>query len=143
MSCPHLSRRALGSVTLTAAAGGTLAACGPDDEGFGTRTRVSASEDEIPLTEVPENTTTLVNFGGQQPYVALVRGSGDEVTAMSGYCTHQGCALALTEDGVELDCPCHGSAFDATTGDVLSGPASVALSPVEIEVTDDSVRRVR
>jgi hypothetical protein len=120
MSCPHLSRRALGSVTLTAAAGGTLAACGPDDEGFGTRTRVSASDDEIPLTEVPENTTTLVNFGGQQPYVALVRGSGDE-----------------------LDCPCHGSAFDATTGDVLSGPASVALSPVEIEVTDDSVRRVR
>ncbi len=54
---------------------------------------------------------------GEQPFVLLVRSAGDDLTAYSGYCTHNGCALAQKE--AELDCPCHGSRFDAANGEVL------------------------
>src|SRR5699024_3462998 len=75
---------------------------------------------EVALEEIPENTSALVNFGGQEPFVLIVRGDGEDITAYSGYCTHNGCALR--QEDAELDCPCHGSRFDAETGDVLAGP---------------------
>lgn len=137
---PCLSRRhALGLLSVSAAGVGTLAACGPEDEGFGTAAPLPAEDGAIPLEDLPENATTLVNFGGQQPFVAIVRGTGEELTAFSGYCTHHGCAVQLAE--AELDCPCHGSRFDAATGDVLSGPATENLPGVEIVVEDGVVRR--
>ncbi|MBK0332294.1 Rieske (2Fe-2S) protein [Brachybacterium sp. MASK1Z-5] len=141
---PCLSRRrALGALALGTSATAGLAACGPDDEGFGNADPVQASDDAVALSEIPENATTLVNFGGQEPYVAIVRGSGGDVTALSGYCTHQGCALAVGHDGAELDCPCHGSRFDASSGDVLRGPAADPLPEVTVEVDGDTLKRVR
>jgi Rieske Fe-S protein len=69
--------------------------------------------------------------------VVLVR-SGDEVRAFSSTCTHQGCPVDGVSDGV-ITCPCHGSAFDAATGDVVTGPASRPLERVQVEVADGVV----
>ena len=69
--------------------------------------------------------------------VVLVR-SGDEVHAFSSTCTHQGCTVDGVTDGV-ITCPCHGSAFDAATGDVVTGPATRPLDPVQVEVADGVV----
>ena len=44
--------------------------------------------------------------------------------AFGDTCTHQGCSLA--EGNLEatiVTCPCHGSQFNVTTGDVVRGPA--------------------
>lgn len=132
-------RRALGLLSASAAGAGALASCAPEDQGFGTAGPLPAEDGAIALEELPENATTLVNFGGQRPFVAIVRGQGEELTAFSGYCTHHGCAVQLED--AELDCPCHGSRFDAATGAVLSGPAAEDLPPVEIVVEDGVVRR--
>ena len=140
MERPCLSRRHALLLPATAAGVGGLAACAPEDEGFGTAEPLRADDGAIPLSEVPENASTLVNFGGQQPFVLLVRGGGDEIAAYSGYCTHNGCALRQEEQ--ELDCPCHGSRFDAANGEVLAGPATRQLPTVEIVVEDDEIRRV-
>src|SRR5699024_1843097 len=88
----------------------------------------------------PENTSALVNRGGQEPFVLIVRGDGEDITAYSGYCTHNGCALR--QEDAELDCPCHGSRFDAETGEVLAGPATRQLPEVRVAVEGDVVRRV-
>ncbi len=140
MERPCLSRRrALLLPAVTAAGLGGLAACAPEDEGYGTAAPLRAEEGAIPLEEIPENASTLVNFGGQQPFVLLVRGAGEELTGYSGYCTHNGCALRQEE--AELDCPCHGSRFDATSGEVLVGPATRHLPEVPVVIEDGLVRR--
>ncbi|MDN5899083.1 MAG: Rieske (2Fe-2S) protein [Brachybacterium sp.] len=142
MERPCLSRRHALLIPATAAGLGGLAACGPEDEGFGTAEPLRADDGEIPLEEIPENASTLVNFGGQQPFVLIVRGTGDDLVAYSGYCTHNGCALRQEEEA-ELDCPCHGSRFDAETGEVLRGPATRQLPDVEVAGVYGTVRRVR
>lgn len=134
-------RHALGALGVGTGAVCGLAACGPDDKGFGDAAPVRATDDAIALSQVPENATTLVNFGGERPFVALVRGTGTDIRALSGYCTHQGCAVKKAGD--QLDCPCHGSSFDAGTGEVLAGPASSPLPEVAVTVDGDVVRRVR
>ncbi|PMC75484.1 MULTISPECIES: ubiquinol-cytochrome c reductase iron-sulfur subunit [unclassified Brachybacterium] len=140
MERPCLSRRHALLVPATAAAGvGALAACAPEDQGFGTNAPVRAEDGAVPLADIPENTSTLVNFGGQQPFVLVVRGEGEDVTAYSGYCTHNGCALREVED--QLDCPCHGSRFDATTGEVLVGPATRHLPEVAVRIEGDTLQR--
>ena len=139
MERPCLSRRHALLLPASAAGLGGLAACAPEDQGFGTAEPLRAEEGSIPLADVPENASTLVNFGGQQPFVLLVRATGEDVSAYSGYCTHNGCALRQEE--TELDCPCHGSRFDATSGEVLVGPATRHLPSVEIVVEGDQIRR--
>src|SRR5512133_2392838 len=46
--------------------------------------------------------------------------AGETVYALSLVCTHLGCTLTASADG--LACPCHGSRF-GLTGRVLHGPA--------------------
>lgn len=141
MERPCLSRRHALLLPAAGAGLGGLAACAPEDEGFGTAEPLRAEDGAVPLAEIPENTSTLVNFGGQQPFVLIVRGSGEDLAAYSGYCTHNGCALR--QEQAELDCPCHGSRFDAATGEVLVGPATRSLPEVEVVVDGDTLRRTR
>lgn len=136
---PCLSRRLALLLPASAAGLGTLAACGPEGEGSDTPEPVRAEDGSVSLDEVPENASTLVNFGGQMPFVLLVRGSGEDIAAYSGYCTHNGCALSQVQE--ELDCPCHGSKFDASTGEVLAGPATRHLPEVDVIVENGAVRR--
>jgi Rieske Fe-S protein len=72
------------------------------------------------------------------PAVVLTRAQGDEVHAFSAVCTHQGCTVNKVAGGT-IDCPCHGSKFDAATGAVVSGPATSKLPSVAVTVRDGGV----
>jgi nitrite reductase/ring-hydroxylating ferredoxin subunit len=53
---------------------------------------------------------------------------GGELHAFDDTCTHMACSLAKGKlDGTTVTCPCHGSQFDVTTGEVLRGPAQQAV----------------
>jgi glycine/D-amino acid oxidase-like deaminating enzyme/nitrite reductase/ring-hydroxylating ferredoxin subunit len=61
---------------------------------------------------------------------AVRRDEDGKLHALSGRCTHQGCAVAYNDDEQSWDCPCHGSRF-ALDGSVLNGPATEPLAPRE------------
>jgi len=70
-------------------------------------------------------------------HLVLVR-DGDQVHGLSATCTHQGCTVNGVAEG-RITCPCHGSVFDAATGDVVSGPARTPLPAVPVEVRAGAV----
>jgi Rieske Fe-S protein len=70
--------------------------------------------------------------------VVLTKGDDGTVRAFSSICTHQGCPVAEVADG-RIKCPCHGSQFEADTGEVAEGPASRPLPSVPVAVKDGEV----
>jgi Rieske Fe-S protein len=72
------------------------------------------------------------------PAIVLTRTATDAVHGFSAVCTHQGCTVAAVQGGT-IDCPCHGSRFDATTGAVRTGPAPSPLPPVAVVVRSGNV----
>jgi Rieske Fe-S protein len=83
----------------------------------------------VPLEGIPRGGGVIL----KDPAVVLTRTATDDVRAFSAVCTHQGCTVAAVTGGT-IDCPCHGSRFDALTGAVSAGPATTPLPPVTVDV---------
>lgn len=78
----------------------------------------------------------VVDAGGK--IIVVVRTADTMATALSGECTHEGCALQYKGGSVPLDCPCHGSTF-TLDGAVVAGPARTALARYSATVNADGV----
>lgn len=63
----------------------------------------------------------------------LVR-NGDNLVALSAYCTHRRCKLELEKDRT-FYCPCHGSTFNAQ-GHVTMGPAKRDLPELASSINE-------
>ena len=88
------------------------------------------------LAEIPEGEMRAFELPSGRVCVAHV---GGEVYALGDECTHAGCSLA--EDGElpddeTIECTCHGSRFDVTTGEPTKGPAVDPLPLYQVRVTD-------
>jgi Rieske Fe-S protein len=59
--------------------------------------------------------------------------------AFSAICTHEGCTVNKVVSGT-IDCPCHGSKYAIADGSVVHGPASRALPPRQITVSEGEIR---
>ena len=66
--------------------------------------------------------------------VFIVR-DGDAFLALSGVCTHLGCAIRTDPDKPGFFCPCHGSKFKAD-GKNYAGPAPKPLQAFEISMNN-------
>jgi nitrite reductase/ring-hydroxylating ferredoxin subunit len=65
----------------------------------------------------------------------------DAFYAFGDICTHQGCSLAEGQlDGTTVTCPCHGSKFDVTTGEVIRGPAGEPVQSYPVRIEDGLLR---
>lgn len=74
--------------------------------------------------------TAIVTSGGKNYAVVLTRTSGG-VVAFSRTCTHQGSFVNPTGAN-QLTCPSHGAVFNASTGAVIEGPATRALTQYKV-----------
>ncbi|SEA86804.1 QcrA and Rieske domain-containing protein [Leifsonia sp. 21MFCrub1.1] len=139
-----LTRRTLVTIGGASAGAVLLAACTPgggqgaDGAGTGDSSGSSSgggSTAEVSLASIPVGGAVSATLAGKP--IVVSQPSAGQVVAFSAVCTHQGCTVA--PQGKEFDCPCHGSKFDATTGDVLNGPARDPLPKLKATVSGDSV----
>jgi Rieske Fe-S protein len=72
--------------------------------------------------------------------VVVTRDAAGAVHAFSATCTHQGCTVSGVSGGT-INCPCHGSRFNADTGAVVQGPATRPLPSVPVTVQGDRIVR--
>ena len=135
MPLPPMTRASAlrgGLITLGAAVVGFVVARA-GDLGEGSGTGAANAYGTAPTGGSPLAAVDDIPAGG-----GLVLGEGEEVHAFSSTCTHQGCPVSEVTGGRIL-CPCHGSAFDAETGEVVQGPATAALPEVDVTVEDGEV----
>jgi Rieske Fe-S protein len=127
-----------------------LAACGDDASTASTSVTPTSEDDATPsaagstgasaaslvtLDQVPVGGSVVVQ--GPSGKVAVAQPSAGKVVAFSAICTHQACPVQAA--GKRLECPCHGSVFDAFTGQVVQGPAQAPLGKVDVKVSGQDV----
>ena len=150
MTSPVNRRRVLGGATASVLGLPVLAACGGDDSSTASDPSTSPSTDSSGSAEPsaePGAATALaatsdVPVGGCAVFsdekVVITQPAEGEFKAFSSVCTHQGCTVSASSDGV-IPCGCHGSEFSLEDGSVIAGPATAPLSEVEITIEGDSI----
>jgi Rieske Fe-S protein len=73
--------------------------------------------------------------------IVVTQPKAGEFLAFSAICTHQECILADC-DGGKINCGCHNSSFDLTTGVPEGGPATVPLPKMKVSVAGGKVYKV-
>ncbi|GAB1330309.1 Rieske (2Fe-2S) protein [Streptomyces sennicomposti] len=130
---PSASRRTIiRGAALTPVAGLGLAACGPG----------GGSGPSAPTAPVDLGAESEIPKGGAKLYrdhnVVVSRDAKGALKAFSSICTHAGCAINKLRD-TTLVCPCHGSEFDATTGEVVRSPATQPLEELPVHAEGGKV----
>lgn len=150
---PRLTRRhALGGVAGIGLGVPLLAACSSGDETATDPTATTApspSGGDEPSSTAAEPaaafaSTADVPVGGGAVFadegVVVTQPTEGEFLGFSITCTHQGCPVdSVTESGI--NCPCHGSVFDLSTGEPTAGPATSPLGSIALTVKGSDISR--
>lgn len=82
----------------------------------------------------------LAKFDVEGTAIAVAEVDGS-FFAFSDVCTHAQCSLAEGElEGTTVECPCHGSQFDVTTGAVRNPPATEPVTSYAVRVEGDAIQ---
>ena len=80
---------------------------------------------------------TVAAFVAGQFYLVCHKDGG--FLALSGKCTHLGCALPWDKEKQKFICPCHSSEFDIS-GNVLCSPAPRALDLFKVNIVNKNIQ---
>jgi thiosulfate dehydrogenase [quinone] large subunit len=83
-------------------------------------------------SEVPENHAASFTIPvSNDPGIVIHTISGDFV-AYNAVCPHMGCTVGYSRTNKIIVCPCHGSEFEVSNGDVIVGPAPHGLTKLKV-----------
>ncbi|GAA3016648.1 Rieske (2Fe-2S) protein [Streptomyces fulvorobeus] len=138
----RLGRRTVVNAVGAAGVVAVLAACGSEQTGKTGETGKGGAADTsgealAKTADIPEGGGVVFADQG----VVVTQPKAGEFKAFSSKCTHQGCSVKGISEGV-INCPCHGSTFDAATGAVTGGPATQPLPAKAIKVEAGSISLV-
>ena len=89
------------------------------------------------VSEIPDGEIRGRKVGDVQ--IALVN-LGGEIFATSDICSHEHCELhGGYMEGSDIVCPCHGSQFDAKSGEVKNLPATEPIKTYEVQIKEGEV----
>jgi len=135
------------TVALGAAGTAALAGCGSSSSagsstpaggaGASSPAAPTAGKALAKLADVPVGGALVAAGADGTSSIVIAQPTAGKVVAFSARCTHQGCKVLVNKD--KLDCPCHGSVFDAMTGKNLTGPAPSPLAAVAVAVSGTDV----
>ncbi|MFJ4579845.1 Rieske (2Fe-2S) protein [Streptomyces echinatus] len=130
---PSASRRTvLRGAAAAPVAGLGLAACSAPD----------GAASAAPTAPVDLGQETEVAKGGAKLYrdhnVVVSRDKDGTLKAYSTICTHARCPINKLQ-GTTLICPCHGSEFDAMTGEVVQAPATEPLTELSVKAANGKI----
>ena len=72
----------------------------------------------------------------------LFKTKDEKVYALSRICTHEGCSVEFDLAQNKLICPCHGATYEASDGNVISGPTQRSLKKLNVKIDGDNVLEV-
>ncbi|GAC1560946.1 MAG: hypothetical protein NVS2B2_23060 [Ktedonobacteraceae bacterium] len=121
---------------LSGGSDGATATGGASAAPVGTTTGSTATAGQIAqVSAIPKNSAISFTIPSSGDAGVLVHLNNDQFVAFDALCTHAGCQVNYDPPSQLLQCPCHGAAFDpAKNAEVVSPPASTALTPVKITV---------
>ncbi|RCW45237.1 nitrite reductase/ring-hydroxylating ferredoxin subunit [Halopolyspora algeriensis] len=146
MTSEHLTSRrhllaaggaGIGAAALSACADGSYQGSkltgepSPSNTPGGTQAPSQSGAALVDLADVPVGGAVSATAPDGKPVIVAQPRQG-EVAAFSAVCTHMGCTV--NPNGNRLHCPCHGSVFESSTGDVVNGPAERPLGTVPVHV---------
>ena len=125
----------LAGVITACGAGGSSSAPAESTAASSAAASSAAAANALAATSaIPVGSGTV--FGG--PKVVVTQPTAGEFKAFSAVCTHMGCIVSQVSNGT-IDCPCHGSQYNMTTGAVVAGPAPSPLPAAQIKVSGNSI----
>jgi Rieske Fe-S protein len=148
LSAQNLDRRTVirtaGVVGVGIVGTATLAACGGSSDTATTTTAPTTAPaggaasapaaDAIKVSDIP--------VGGGKVFpdekIVVTQPKAGEFKAFTAICTHKGCTVKAVANGT-INCPCHGSKYNITTGAVVGGPAPAPLASKTVTVKGDSI----
>jgi Rieske Fe-S protein len=135
---PTATRRAVFAGVGAVGAVAALAACGSDGPPAGDPS--SAPSSGAPAGPVAKTTDIPVGGGKVFPDagVVITQPTANVFVGFSSICTHQSCVLSGVADG-KINCACHFSAFDLSTGEVLNPPATKPLAARELKIDGEEI----
>ena len=138
-----MTRRGALAAGATVAGAAALAGCGSGKSNSPLSSSSSSSSASAaagqPLTKLADiavGGAVSATLSDGSPII-VSRPTATTAVCFSAKCTHMSCTVQ--PKGTLLQCPCHGSQYNPTTGAVLRGPAPRALAPVPVHVADGEV----
>jgi cytochrome b6-f complex iron-sulfur subunit len=119
----------------TSAVGSTSASTSPSTSAVGGSSSGGAQA-LAKLADIPiGGAISAKDAGGSD--IIITRPTDTAVAAFTAICTHMGCTVRPGSQ--TFVCPCHGSTYDAKTGDRISGPARGGLAKINVKVSGQNV----